>query len=153
MDETLTLTVVCRHCGDRFPRPRRSSGRAAITYCSPACRQAAYRVRQDIQAGIPASARKRRPTRVRLTPRTAVTTAVTQAQKDPSATPLAGAVTRAEIRQRNHWVTTPFLKSLDPRIVPDAKWPGMFRIGLPGCLSDMANLTRIKDALRHGVRS
>jgi len=39
--------------------------------------------------------------------------------------------------------------SLDPRIVPDAKWPGMYRIRLPeGSLSDMANLTRIKDALR-----
>ena len=40
-------------------------------------------------------------------------------------------------------------RSLDPRIVPDAKWPGMYRIHLPeGSLSDMANLTRIKDALR-----
>ena len=39
--------------------------------------------------------------------------------------------------------------SLDPRIVPDAKWPGIYRIRLPdGSLSDMANLTRIKDALR-----
>ena len=40
-------------------------------------------------------------------------------------------------------------RSLDPRIVPDVKWPGMYRIHLPeGSLSDMANLTRIKDALR-----
>jgi len=36
--------------------------------------------------------------------------------------------------------------SLDPHIVPDAKWPGIYRIRLPdGSLSDMANLTRIKD--------
>jgi hypothetical protein len=40
-------------------------------------------------------------------------------------------------------------KKLDRRIVPDSKWPGMFRIRRPdGSLSDMANLTRIKDALR-----
>src|SRR5262249_33216911 len=35
--------------------------------------------------------------------------------------------------------------SLDPRIVPDAKWPGMYRIRRPhGSLSDMPNLTRIQ---------
>jgi hypothetical protein len=40
-------------------------------------------------------------------------------------------------------------KKLDRRIVPDEKWPGMFRIRRPdGTLSDMANLARIKDALR-----
>ena len=33
-----------------------------------------------------------------------------------------------------------------PVIVPDATWPGMYRIRLHG-LSDMANLTRIKDEL------
>jgi hypothetical protein len=38
---------------------------------------------------------------------------------------------------------------LDPRIVPDAKWPGMYRIRLPGgSLTDMTNLTRARDALR-----
>jgi hypothetical protein len=37
---------------------------------------------------------------------------------------------------------------LDPRIVPDGRWPGMFRLRLPdGSLSDMVNLTRAKDAL------
>jgi len=37
---------------------------------------------------------------------------------------------------------------LDPRIVPDPKWPGMYRIKRPdGSLSDMANLTRVRDAL------
>jgi hypothetical protein len=34
------------------------------------------------------------------------------------------------------------------RVVPDAKWPGMFRSVLPsGGLSDMANLTRAKNAV------
>jgi hypothetical protein len=33
-------------------------------------------------------------------------------------------------------------------IVPDSKWPGMFRLRLAdGSLSDMVNLTRAKDAL------
>jgi hypothetical protein len=37
---------------------------------------------------------------------------------------------------------------LDPRIVPDPKWPGMYRIRRPdGSLTDLGNLTRAKDAL------
>jgi hypothetical protein len=37
---------------------------------------------------------------------------------------------------------------VDPRIVADPKWPGMYRIRIPGGgLSDMVNLTRAKDAL------
>jgi hypothetical protein len=37
---------------------------------------------------------------------------------------------------------------LDPRIVPDEHWPGMYRIRrADGSLSDMANLTRCRDAL------
>jgi hypothetical protein len=34
------------------------------------------------------------------------------------------------------------------RIVPDKRWPGMYRLRLPdGSLTDMVNLTRAKDAL------
>jgi hypothetical protein len=41
------------------------------------------------------------------------------------------------------------LAKLDPRIVPDARWPDMYRIKKPdGTLSDMVNLTRARDALR-----
>ena len=37
---------------------------------------------------------------------------------------------------------------LDPRIVPDAQWAGMYRIRRPdGTLTDMVNLTRAKEAL------
>jgi hypothetical protein len=40
-------------------------------------------------------------------------------------------------------------KSLDPRIVPDPKWPNMYRVRRPdGLLSDMVSLTRAKDALQ-----
>jgi hypothetical protein len=39
-------------------------------------------------------------------------------------------------------------KRLGRRIVPDEKWPGMYRIRRPdGSLSVMVNLTRAKDAL------
>ena len=35
---------------------------------------------------------------------------------------------------------------LDPRIVPDPKWPGMYRVRLPdGSLTDIVNLTRATD--------
>jgi hypothetical protein len=45
--------------------------------------------------------------------------------------------------------STPALVKLDRRIVPDEKWPDMYRLKRPdGSLSDMANLARIKDALR-----
>jgi hypothetical protein len=37
---------------------------------------------------------------------------------------------------------------LDPRIVADPKWPGMYRVRRPdGSLCDMVNLMRAKDAL------
>jgi len=37
---------------------------------------------------------------------------------------------------------------LDSRIVPDPRWPGMYRVRRPdGSLTDMVNLTRAKDAL------
>jgi hypothetical protein len=40
-------------------------------------------------------------------------------------------------------------KPLSDGIVPDGKWPGMYRLRLPdGSLSAMVNLTRAKDALR-----
>ena len=32
------------------------------------------------------------------------------------------------------------------RVEADAKWPGMWRVGFGGKLSDMANLSRAKDA-------
>jgi hypothetical protein len=47
-------------------------------------------------------------------------------------------------------VTVSRAPKLDPRIIPDPVWPGMYRLRYrDGTLSDMANLTRIKDALRH----
>jgi hypothetical protein len=45
-------------------------------------------------------------------------------------------------------LTRPSRSKLDPRIVSDARWSGMFRLRLPGgSLTDMVNLTRARDAL------
>jgi hypothetical protein len=61
-------------------------------------------------------------------------------------------VTEASGTYRGPSVDDVTLKSktkLDRRLVPDEKWPGMFRLRLPdGSLTDMVNRTRAKDALR-----
>ena len=100
--------------------------RADARYCGDVCRQRARRGGWEARRRDIIRDRLPRPRPVRVMPVVTDKAPILRASKAPS---------------------------LDPRIVPDAKWPGMFRIGLPGCLSDMANLTRIKDALRHGVRS
>jgi len=104
---TEPATAVCRHCAKRFSRRRhtnryqRAGGNliASMAYCSPACRQAAYRVRKDIKAGIPASARRRIGKR-RLRP---LSTSVTEAIKVGPGTDLATSVTQPEIPSRNQW--------------------------------------------------
>jgi hypothetical protein len=95
---TEPATAVCRHCAQRFNRQRhtnryqRAGGNliASMAYCSPACRQAAYRVRKDIKAGIPTSARRHRIGKRRLRPLSA---SVTEAIKRGSGTDLASSVT------------------------------------------------------------
>jgi hypothetical protein len=43
---------------------------------------------------------------------------------------------------------------LDPRIAPDERWPGMYRIKRPdGALSDIVNLVRARDALMHLIEA
>jgi hypothetical protein len=41
---------------------------------------------------------------------------------------------------------------LQARVVPDAIWPGMFRILTQGLLSDLTNLSRAKDARLYRAR-
>jgi hypothetical protein len=102
---TEPATAVCRHCAKRFNRRRhanrhqRTGGNliASTAYCSAACRQAVYRVRKDIRAGIPASARRHRIGKRRLRPPSA---SVTEAIKPGSGTDLASCVTRPEIPSR-----------------------------------------------------
>ena len=87
---TEPATAVCRHCAKRFNRQRhtnryqRAGGNliASMAYCSPACRQAAYRVRKDIKAGIPASARRYKIRKRRRRPLSAsVTEAIKRSPK------------------------------------------------------------------------
>src|SRR5262249_54083331 len=146
-------TAICPACGDRFARGQHSnqhkSSRGEIVptskYCSSACRQAAYRTRRDIRNNIPVSARPRRPVRRKLRPLPAC---VTNTSKDFLGTAPHASVTRAEIPQRNQLAVAPQKKSLPREIIPDPKWPGMYRLRLPdGSLSDIVNLTRAKDAL------
>lgn len=60
-------------------------------------------------------------------------------------------VTGHQGTQSRNAIESVTLTRLDPRIVPDAKWPGMYRIRCPdGSLTDMVNLTRAKDALLNG---
>jgi hypothetical protein len=146
-------TAICPICGDRFARGRHSNrhkaaGRKTVawsTYCSRACRQAAYRIRKDIHNNVPASARQHRPAKRRLPlPYACVTSAP---ERLPSSYPHT-CVTRLEISQRIQWPATPKKRSLPPEIVPDGKWPGMYRLRLlNGRLSDLVNLTRAIDAV------
>ena len=152
-DKRTARTAICPTCGDRFARGRYSnqhkSSRGEIVasskYCKSACRQAAYRRRRDIRNNIPVSARPPRPVRRKLRPLSA---RVTNTRKDLLGTTPHASVTRAEIPQRNQSTVTTQKKSLPREIVPDAKWPSMYRLRLPdGSLSDIVNLTRAKDAL------
>jgi hypothetical protein len=132
------ITAVCRECKKRFPlgrranQHRRANGSLNKTrrFCSSACKQAAYRRRsrnakaEKVVQGINTHA------------------AVTR--------PLEHIETIGKIRTEK--TTEPYrnrARKLDRRIVPDAVYPGMYRIRLSdGSLSDLVNLMRAKDAVR-----
>jgi hypothetical protein len=118
------MNIACSTCGLQF-RSQRSTAR----FCGPRCRVAAKR------------------TRDRGTP---LTRTVTRPSVAPDEVLSVTAPIGMSDRQKPRVVTLrrKSLK-LDPRIAPDPKWPGMYRIKRPdGSLSDMANLTRCRDALR-----
>jgi hypothetical protein len=114
------MSATCSACGLQF-KPQRSTAR----FCSPRCRVTAHRGRP---IGVAA-------TRPSVAPDAVLSVTVPIGVSD---------------RQKPQIVTlrrTP--PKLDPRIVPDEHWPGMYRIRrADGPLSDMANLTRCRDALR-----
>jgi hypothetical protein len=118
------MSATCHACGSQF-RPQRSTAR----FCSPRCRKATQRARDR---GMPINVAATRPG-VGLDAVLSVTTTIgmSEGQKPQSVT----------LKRKP--------AKLDPRIVPDPKWPGMYRIRRPdGSLSEMANLTRCRDALR-----
>jgi hypothetical protein len=118
------MSATCHACGSQF-RPQRSTAR----FCSPRCRKATQRARDR---GMPINVAATRPG-VGLDAVLSVTATIgmSEGQKPQSVT----------LKRKP--------AKLDPRIVPDPKWPGMYRIRRPdGSLSEMANLTRCRDALR-----
>jgi hypothetical protein len=139
-------TAVCPVCNKRFERGRhrnqfhRAEARVieGSRYCSPKCRQSAWRTRRDIRNEIP-----RRQRRIRNTER----------KKAGAAATLQASVTQPEILQQFQRVGSPKntalgTPSLPPGLVPDGRYPGMYRLRLPdGRLSDMVNLTRARVAL------
>jgi hypothetical protein len=116
--------IACAACKTSF-HPRRSTAR----YCGDRCRVAGHRARKPVRAAAaavdasnpsPGHPTTQVPTKVADV---TLTTPILRASKPPS-------------------------RKLDPRIVPDDKWPDMYRLRLPdGRLSVMVNLTRAKDAL------
>ena len=111
-------TAVCRHCGERFPLSRRDT-----TYCSSRCKQAAYRARSSVTAPEQPGG-------------------VTSALKSPEGTPgKVSPLIRNKQQKRPHKVG-------GYSIVPDDRWPGMYRIRKPdGSLTDIVNLARARDAI------
>jgi hypothetical protein len=117
------MSATCSACGLQF-KPQRSTAR----FCSSRCRKATQRARDR---GAPIRVAMTRPG-VAVDAVLSVTAPVgmSEGQKPQSVT----------LRRES--------PKLDPRIVPDQKWPGMYRIRLRGgTLSDMVNLTRAKEAL------
>ena len=114
------MSATCSACSLQF-RPQRSTAR----FCSSRCRVAAQRARG-----------RGTPIRVAATRPSVATDAVLS---------VTATVEMSE-GQKPQSVT---LRRLDPRIIPDEHWPGMYRIKWRGGgLSDMVNYTRAADALR-----
>src|SRR5262249_15993146 len=111
----------CDHCGQHFIPKRRSA-----RFCSDAHKMAWHRARTA--HGMPPTA-----------PQTAAGGLVSV----PGTPDLPGG------NSGNLGTLSHRPLKLPKGIVPDAKWPGMYRlVRSDGTLSDMVNLTRAKDALR-----
>jgi hypothetical protein len=118
---TIAVFVACSHCGIEF-RPLRRSAR----FCSSACRVASHRA-----TDCNANSATHRPSEA------------PQASQNSS-----GRHWTSSEPKNAHTAEKPLSVTRGFAIVPDAKWPGMYRIRRPdGSLSDTMNLTRAKDAL------
>jgi hypothetical protein len=115
-----TPDYICQNCGPRFAA-RRSTAR----FCGPTCRKAASRGERGQSL--------------------AVRRAVTALQKAAGASVATAGTPTPTPAPNTNFVT---LSTAPPGIVPDTRYPGMFRVIRPdGSLSDLANLTRARDAL------
>jgi hypothetical protein len=140
-------TRKCAKCGERFALKRRRgrnlSSRKRLRpthyhegarYCSDTCRKLASKVRRAALQPSPGGAENGSKPHGRPD----VLSTVTSAKNS--------VVTSTPCEPRKSGRAPP--EKLDPRIVPDDRWPGMYRVRRPDdSLSDMVNLTRAKDAL------
>jgi endogenous inhibitor of DNA gyrase (YacG/DUF329 family) len=116
----------CSHCGAEF-RPLRRSAR----FCSSRCRLISHR----------SAAARTLPTATE------------------TASSAIGSVSRPVGLQNQVTAVSETLRtsrrrdaSLPRAIVPDDRWPGMYRVRRPdGSLTDMLNFTRARDALLHAL--
>jgi hypothetical protein len=145
-------TRKCSRCGERFllgaRRGRNSDKRHAnaarsyhlgARYCSDTCRKLASKARCATQPS-PVGEQKQPVGGKKQRGATNVLSTVTSAGNS--------IVTSIACENDNQGRASPRKPVLDPRIVPDPKWPGMYRVRRPdGSLSNMMNLTRAKDAL------
>ena len=119
----------CQACGVELVRQR-----AGARYCNDTCRQRGHRG-PTTPARVPA----------RTAPETRRRDIIRDRPPTPRPAQVMPVVTDKPPILRDSKAPS---RPLDPRIVPDAKWPGMYRIKLrDGRLSDMVNLTRAHDAL------
>jgi hypothetical protein len=143
-------TRKCARCGQRFElaeRRGRNSGRCppketgkrvyheGARYCSETCRKLASKARRAaFQQPSPGAVKNgSKPLEVPST--------VTRVENSFA--------TSIPCESKNQGQASPKRPALKGRIVPDPKWPGMYRIKRwDGSLSDMANLTRCRDGLR-----
>ena len=151
---TQAPTRKCSHYGERFTlvarRGRNSDKRhgnakrsyhLGTRYCSAVCRYAAHEARRN---------------RLRRNASTVGQSGVKNAVKFAPGPNVPSTVGHANFfadissgyNGQNWGRASPKKPVLDPRIVPDPKWPGMYRVRRPNdSLTDMVNLMRTKDAL------
>ena len=144
--KAITAEKVCPICQKQFRRSHRANRFRAgrlheeHTYCSPGCRQKAYRRR----LAVGAATRRIRPRRVTQMLASAVT------QKPHRGREVAATVTQPnnsieiaeEFSTKTRGVRPPkrLLQTDDGEIIADAKWPGMYRVKWrDGVVSDMVN--------------
>jgi len=148
---TKAATTTCAHCGNRFERGRRQNQYRRADgarhqggrYCSDRCRKRASRARlESLSASVTTSARPSVTEPPGTIPHASVTGTIQPIETTEDFSTEKTDLGRSEAPRRS---TT---RALPSGIVPDAKWPGMYRLVLPdGSLSDMVNLTRAKDAV------
>jgi hypothetical protein len=144
-------TRKCGHCGKRFDLPLRS-GRTRTNrkktlhrekrYCSDTCRKLASKARRT-RFKTPCNTHGIRPTSHLKAPEaTTPLSTVTTATPPINLAHISGAqkATRSTLQIKFGGYTVIF----------DTDWPGMYRVRRPaGSLTDMANLTRARDAAQH----